>query len=48
MTSEDLVDRAGDIREGEELDLDILQQYLEPILGNQARSLSVKQFPGGH
>lgn len=48
MTSEDLVDRAGEIREGEELDLDILRQYLEPILGNKAHSLSVKQFPGGH
>ena len=48
MTSEDLVDRAGAIREGEELDLNILKQYLEPVLGEKALALEVKQFPGGH
>jgi len=48
MGTEDLVDRAGDIREGEGLDLDKLKQHLEPILGSKVGSLSVKQFPGGH
>ncbi len=48
MTDTDLVDRAGSIREGEELDLDALKQHLEPILGSQANDLSLQQFPGGH
>jgi|TARA_B110000483_G_scaffold203802_1_gene246301 aminoglycoside phosphotransferase (APT) family kinase protein len=48
MAIEDLVDRAGDIREGEGLDLDKLKQYLEPVLGSKVGSFSVKQFPGGH
>ena len=48
MIQQDLVDRAGTIREGEELDLDRLKQYLEPTLGSQVASLDVKQFPGGH
>lgn len=45
--SEELVDQAGTIREGEELNLDILRAYLEPILGAKAAQLEVKQFPGG-
>ena len=44
----DLIDRAGDIRAGEELDTDRLRDYLEPILGPVAKSLEVTQFPGGH
>lgn len=48
MSSEDLIDRAGAIREGEELDMDRLRAYLEPVIGSQAQTLEVKQFPGGH
>ena len=48
MSSVDLIDRAGDIRAGEELDTDRLRDYLEPILGPVAKSLEVTQFPGGH
>ena len=48
MTMNDLVDQAGDIRAGEELDLDRLKQHLQPILGGKASSLGIKQFPGGH
>lgn len=48
MLKEELIDRAGAIREGEELDLDRLRSYLEPILGSKASELKLKQFPGGH
>lgn len=48
MSSEDLIDRAGAIREGEELDMDRLRAHLEPVLGPQAQMLEVKQFSGGH
>lgn len=48
MTMRDLVDRPGDIRKGEELDLDALKQHLEPLLGSKAAGLTIKQFPGGH
>ena len=44
----DLIDRAGDIRAGEELDTDRLRDYLEPVLGPVAKTLEVTQFPGGH
>ena len=47
MTVKDLVDRAGEIREGEELDLKRLQAYLRPILGSAVDSLEIRQFPGG-
>ena len=43
-----LVDKAGNIREGEELDLDRLRQHLEPVLGAKVNDLQVRQFPGGH
>ena len=46
--NEILIDRPGAIREGEELDLDALRQYLEPVLGSHARELKLAQFPGGH
>jgi len=48
VSSEDLIDRAGAIREGEELDMDRLRAHLEPVIGPQAQTLEVKQFPGGH
>lgn len=48
MTNENLIDRAGEIRSGEELNLDALRQYLEPVLGVAARDFTIKQFPGGH
>lgn len=47
MTANTLIDTAGEIRKGEELDLDTLKQYLRPILGEQVSQLAVKQFPGG-
>ena len=48
MSKEELIDRAGEIRAGEELDLDNLKSHLEPILGSKAAELRLKQFPGGH
>lgn len=45
--NKELVDQAGSMREGEELDIDCLRQYLEPVLGGAAASLELKQFPGG-
>ena len=48
MAKQELVDKAGDIRSGEELDLDGLKAYLEPVIGSGAAALQVKQFPGGH
>jgi aminoglycoside phosphotransferase (APT) family kinase protein len=47
LTNNELVDKAGKIRDGEELDLDCLRQYLEPVLGSAAASIEIKQFPGG-
>ena len=47
MDEKDLIDKAGVIRDGEELDLEALQQHLEPILGASAAELQIKQFPGG-
>ncbi|PCH63962.1 MAG: phosphotransferase family protein [SAR86 cluster bacterium] len=35
------------MREGEELDMDKLRAYLEPVLGSKASGLEAKQFPGG-
>ena len=48
MAKPELIDKAGEIRSGEELDLDVLKAYLEPIIGAGAASLEVRQFPGGH
>jgi len=48
LTNNNLVDKAGNIREGEELDLDRLRQHLEPVLGAKVSDLQVRQFPGGH
>ncbi|NKB34010.1 MAG: phosphotransferase [Pseudomonadales bacterium] len=48
MSAEELIDRAGSIREGEELDLETLKQHLEPVLGAKAANLEITQFPGGH
>ena len=48
MAIDDLVDRAGEIREGEELDLGKLREHLRPVLGAAVEKLQVKQFPGGH
>jgi len=47
VSQKQLVDQAGAIREGEELDRDKLIQYLEPILGAKASQIEIKQFPGG-
>ncbi|MEQ8952597.1 MAG: phosphotransferase family protein, partial [Gammaproteobacteria bacterium] len=47
MAANELIDRAGEIREGEELDLQRLRQYLQPLLGEAASALQIKQFPGG-
>ncbi len=48
MNTMDLVDRPGEIRQGEELNLEALKAHLEPVLGSKAAGLTVKQFPGGH
>ena len=48
MIASDLIDKASDVREGEELDLDALKQHLEPVLGSKVSGLEIKQFPGGH
>lgn len=43
-----LVDRARDVREGEELDGEGLRRYLRGVLGEEIGPLTIKQFPGGH
>ena len=48
MSNKGLVDRAGAIREGEELDLDNLRDHLRSVLGNAVDKLEIRQFPGGH
>lgn len=48
MNNSGLQDQAGAIREGEELDLALLREHLEPVLGNRVANLEVTQFPGGH
>ncbi|MEX0618952.1 MAG: phosphotransferase family protein [Pseudohongiellaceae bacterium] len=47
MADRQLLDKVEDVRDGEELDLDALRAYLEPVLGAGAGNLTVKQFPGG-
>ena len=42
-----LVDQAQAVREGEEIDLNVLRDYLRPVLGGLVDDLSVRQFPGG-
>ncbi len=42
-----LMDRAGEIRHGEELDSGRLKEYLRPTLGGQVDRLEIRQFPGG-
>jgi len=48
LNSSDLIDKAGHIREGEELNLEALKGYLEPVLGSNVALMSLQQFPGGH
>lgn len=43
-----LVDKAQTVRDGEELDLDVLREHLRPVLGALVDNLQVKQFPGGY
>ena len=43
----DLLDQAGEIREGEELDVQRLKEHLRPVLGERVASLQIRQFPGG-
>ena len=47
MADTELLDKAGAMRAGEELDVDILKEYLQPVLGVDVSALQVKQFPGG-
>jgi aminoglycoside phosphotransferase (APT) family kinase protein len=42
------IDRTAPIREGEELDLAVLETYLKDYLPDLAGSLVVEQFPSGH
>lgn len=48
MDNNKLLDKAGTVREGEELELENLKQYLQPVLDCNIDNLRVKQFPGGH
>jgi len=43
-----LVDQAQSVREGEELDLNVLREHLSPVLGSKVNDLQVRQFPGGY
>ncbi len=43
-----LVDQAQSVREGEELDLNVLRKHLSPVLGSKVNDLQVRQFPGGY
>lgn len=43
-----LVDQAQSVREGEELDLNVLREHLSPVLGSKINDLQVRQFPGGY
>ncbi len=47
MSTQALLDKAGAVRAGEELDLDVLRDYLQPVLGGDISALQVQQFPGG-
>ncbi|MCP5358452.1 MAG: phosphotransferase family protein [Pseudomonadales bacterium] len=42
------VDKATSVRAGEELPLDLLRDYLRPVLGLPLDDLRVQQFPGGY
>lgn len=45
--SEKLIDKPGQIRQGEELDIEKLAPYLLEHIPNASGSLSIDQFPGG-
>ncbi|MDX1490178.1 MAG: phosphotransferase family protein [Pseudohongiellaceae bacterium] len=47
MKDEALLDKAGEVRAGEELDVNLLRDYLSPILGLPLSDLQITQFPGG-
>lgn len=47
MKQAELLDKAGAIRAGEELDIAVLRDYLAPVLGLPLGNLQVSQFPGG-
>ncbi|MDP1931037.1 MAG: phosphotransferase family protein [Gammaproteobacteria bacterium] len=47
MKPQELLDKAGDVRPGEELDVAVLHDYLAPILGSSIHDLQIAQFPGG-
>ncbi len=47
-SSMNLIDQPQAVREGEELDLDRLREYLRPVLGSCVAQLQVKQFSGGY
>ena len=47
MIDSALMDKAGTIRAGEELNLANLQEHLRPVLGDQVKSMEIRQFPGG-
>ncbi|MBL4820450.1 MAG: phosphotransferase family protein [Gammaproteobacteria bacterium] len=47
MAHSNLVDSTCEIRQGEELDVHKLKDYLRPFLGAQVASLELRQFPGG-
>jgi aminoglycoside phosphotransferase (APT) family kinase protein len=44
----DFIDKTRQVREGEEIDLDRLRDFMEEALGARPETLAVEQFPGGH
>jgi len=48
MNDASLVDTAGEMRAGEELDVESLQQYLHAYFGGEVKNLVIKQYRGGY
>lgn len=47
VSTDALLDKATNVRQGEELDIERLREYLAPVLGESLNALQVQQFPGG-
>lgn len=47
MTNKDIIDDAGQIREGEELDIPRLDSYLKGCIKGLSGTPEIRQFPGG-
>lgn len=42
------LDQTQVVRSGEELDINVLREYLRPVIGDAVKDLQVRQFPGGY